>query len=369
MADENLDVKGTTEGTEQPQPSAEASTAKTDVQTDAEGTKPTLESVIAEVVEKSQSSSDKAAEEGDVQKLNKTQEGDKAEGEKKVAEQPDAEKGKGEEDKGDKKQDEVKEGEPVPYERFKENNDELVALKGEMEQVRPLLEAQKSVIEFCRENQVSSDEFRYWMNLAAMAKNDPAKALEALKPKLEEMQSFTGDKLPEDLAKAVENGEVSMAVAKRLVAAENKLKYGERQVQKSQEELLAERQQQETTRMTGVFNSWVQAQAKGDPDFQPKKAPNAPDGKFELFLYRFKSDADNALRSGKLKNENDMIAIAQESYKAITSTVSSMLPKPGNTKTVLSTRSSATPKSGPKTFEEVVAGAAAKHGIDFVPTK
>lgn len=371
MADENnnLDVNGTAQ-TEQAQSTAESSTAN-GVQTGQESkTTQTLESVIADVVKASDSSPEEKAEKSAVQSLNKTQEGEKKEGEEKVDASQSKKEGEGEE--GDKKgaEQEVVEGQPVPYDRFKEVNGKYQELVAESELVKPLLEAQKGLIEFCQNNQITSDEYRFWMNVAAMAKNDPAKALEALKPQMEQLQGFTGDKLPEDLQKLVDNGELPLAVAKRLTAAENKLQFGQKQVQKSQEQLFAEKQQQETTRMTGVFNSWAKTQSSTDPDFQPKKDASSPDGKFEMFLYKFKADADEALKSGKLKNETDMIKVAEGALKAVNGTVQSMLPKSKNTTQLHSTRSKSTPTPAPKSLDDVTAQVAAKHGLSYaVPTR
>jgi len=323
----------------------------------------TLEDVVQSVF-KSQSSGEKEEAESGVQSLNKTSE--KKEGEETKEEEVDA--SESQDKKGEKVEEEKKKEEdkgPIPYARFEEVNKVKVELEQQFEQLKPLLEAQQSVIDHCTKHNISEQQFYYWMDVAAMVNSDPAKAMETLKPILGQLQGFSGDILPQDLQELVDNNEIPLAVAKRLVAAESREKFGQGKAKMTEQQMQAQRHQQFVSELTNSMNSWLGSQKTSDPDFQPKKGESEPDGKFEFFLHKFKAEAEVV----KPKNAQELVALADKVKTSLGSAFERMFPKAKATRTIHSSRSTTSGNGAPKTLEEAIEQQAAKNGIAFTAPK
>ena len=358
--------------------SAESSTAKTGAESaaatgagEAKETK-SLEDVIRDTF-KASSSGDKAKSGSGVQELNKTQneEGKESEGTKVESTQSQEGDGKTKEGEQGEKQGEEgkKEGEegknPVPYERFEEVNTKKEELEQRFEQLKPLLEAQQSVINHCVENNISEQQFYYWMDIAGLANSNPIQALEKLQPILEQLQGLSGDSLPKDLQEMVDNNEIPLALAKRLAKAEAMTKFGEGRSkvieQKSKEQLMQEKQKQFFTELTNSMEQWKQRKATSDPDFMPKQGKEAPDGKFEFFLDKFELEVSRS----KPKSAQELVALADKVYASLGTAFEKLFPKKAATRHVHSNRSTTTGNGAPKSLDDAISQAAAKHGIAF----
>lgn len=332
-------------------------------QVDQGKTEKTLENVIQDVFKKSQSSSDEEDADSGVQKSNATEEGKEGEESgKKEEESRDSEQGK----EGEEKEVELEAGKPVPYERFTEVNTKAKQFEGKVKELEPLAEAQRGVAEHCMQHEITPEQFRDWMDIAALANVDPKQALEKLKPVLDRLQGATGDKLPAELQTAVDNGDISLDYAKRLVQAESKSKYSDRQVQKTQEQVFAEKQQQFAQTMRQSVSSWIDTKKGSDPDFAPKASDKAPHGKYELFMNEFAAQAK--AKMNEIKSADDLIKVAEEAYAAINATLKGFQPKITANSKLNSNRSSSTVKPAPKTVEEAMANAAKKHGLVLTPS-
>lgn len=271
------------------------------------------------------------------------------------------------EKKEDGKTDEKKADEkgPVPYERFNEVITAKNVAEQQLNDMKPLADHYLSIHTHCEANNISPDEFRYWMNVAALSKSDPAKALEVLQPQLQQFQSFTGDALPPDLKAAVEAGEIKLEHAKRLVAAENKTKFGQQQQQVTMQQLRQQQEQQLAQSFQSALGAWISTKKGTDPDFVPKSSENDPDGKFELFLHKLDVDAR---RSG-IKSAADLVALAEKVLTSVNTTVGRFSPKPPNGSKVIRSTNARSTSIAPKTFEEAISAGAAKAGIAFTPNK
>lgn len=308
-----------------------------------------FDSAIKAAIEKSQS-------QGDTVKPEAPKEG---EGEPAKTEEPKVE--------GQEKKDETKQEDkgPIPYERFAEVNNAKVQLEQQYAQAKPLADAQQSVIEFCQRHNLSESDYQTWMQIAALSKTDPAKAMEALKPQLAQLQSFTGELLPQDLQKAVDDGHLTLDYAKELSAARNQAKHGAARMQQTQQQMELQAQQQQYQAMQSSLVNWSESKKTSDPDFVPKRDPNAPDGKYELFLHRFASD----VKVANVQTVQELVSIAEKSYAAVGATLSRFLPKSNGKPVLRSTHSQSQAQQAPKTVEEAMSNAAKKHGYELPSRK
>src|SRR5882757_9573137 len=288
MADIIPDVKSSSDSSSTTSLPAEKGT---DVKVDSSTTKaaPTMETVIkdrfAELHPKTDSQTDKAADSSEIQTLNPTdKEKETSEGEKPKVE-GDKEPT---DDKTDVKSEEEPTG-PVPLERFQEVVREKNEIKQQFEQAKPALEAHNSVVSYCQQHDINNDDFAAALELAGLMKSDPMEFKKRMVPIMEGLGVLTGDKLPEDLAKKVEEGVLPADDAKEIAQLRAQIKYGEgkaklteeqrqQQVQRQQ----AEAQKQFVSDVQRSWSDWEASKRKSMPDFKPKTDASKPDGIWEL---------------------------------------------------------------------------------------
>lgn len=255
-----------------------------------------------------------------------------------------------------------KEG-PVPYSRFKEVNEAKNQLEQQLEGQKSFVEAQKSIGDFCLNNNISNDEFSFWLNIAAKVKNAPEEALKLLQPHFQQLQSFQGEVLPPDLQKSVDDGEISLKHAQRLAAAENKSKFTQQQTKLSQEQIQQREVQRFQYEVQTSMHTWAKSKMATDPDFKPKESEDAEDGKFEFVQNKLAAGYQGA----KLTDVASIVAFAEKVYESVNKSLGKFKPHPAlSSSKVKSTNNGATPKNGaPESFEEAMTLGARKAGVNF----
>jgi len=274
---------------------------------------------------------------------------------------PDEEKVEEKKEDGGEEQVEVKVEDkgPIPYERFAEVNKAKAAAEQLVESQKDAVASYNKIEEFCQTHGIAPEDFSYWMNVAALVKNDPAKAMEMLNPKVQELQTFKGDILSPELTAAVENGEISLEMAKRYAALENKSKFSEKQTQQTREQVAQQQQQRFMQEVQTSFDSWAHSKISNDPDFKPKANSDAPDGKFELVLHKIGAEWQKA----GIKTPQDLTAFAEKCYTAIKGTVSAFAGPRKNGTVVRSNQSTSSVQGEPKTMEEAISRGFNKAGV------
>ncbi len=350
-------------------PAASSSAIETPVQTTEPTLREGLEKLAQQVVK--DSSPDKENEKSADEELIRTAEKDspekpedsKTEAEEK--EKPAKSTQEKPEDK-DKKEDSKVDKGPVPLERFQEVVKQKNSFEEQVKTLTPMAKAYQETESYCRANNISPDEFRNVMELLVLSKTDPKKALEKATPWFEGLQAFTGDRLPQDLQTAVDSGEMTLAFAKRLAAAETASKFGERRLQQTQEQTLAQRQQAFVNDMSNQVQTWITTKKGVDPDFQPKGSPTDADGKYELFMEKL----INRVSQTRLNTATDLMTLVEKVYSEASATVNRFAPpKRNGSPHVRSSRSSSQPEKEPDTLDGVVANVARKHGLVYTPTR
>ena len=99
----------------------------------------------------------------------------------------------------DVENDNVSEKAPVPYKRFQE----VIAEKNEFKEGA---EQFTKITNYLRENNINAEEASTGLQIMALMKNDPARALEALTPFVNTLRQMTGYVLPDDIRTKVDDG-------------------------------------------------------------------------------------------------------------------------------------------------------------------
>ncbi len=113
-------------------------------------------------------------------------------------------------------------------------------------------------------------EFNELLGVGALIKHDPAKALERIEQVADQLRGIVGDKLPADLRKRVDDGEISEADARELSRAKARSQFVEQRQQQSQEEQAQHAARLHLENCDRAAATWEQQQAASDPDWSKK---------------------------------------------------------------------------------------------------
>ncbi len=326
----------------------------------------TMESVINDAFKKSTegSSQEPVKEEVDKEVVE----------EKEEATTPEEEKVENEDDKKEDVVDEentekADEKGPVPYERFQE----VVAKRNEIEtklkEYEPLAAQHQRIVEYCGQNSITQEQFSQGLEIIALMNTDPAKALEKLAPLYNELQGFVGNKLPEDLQKDVDAGDLPLTRAKEIAQLRAQSKFGENRSKQTAEQAKARQEREFQSALTSAATTWDSAKRTSDPDYKPKAKEDAPDGKWELTRDKFLALLHQQNMQGQFTNPvstpQQMSQLLERAYQQVNETFSGLLKGRKPTKVLTRTGSSTTLPKSPaqaKSMEEAMSIAASKHG-------
>lgn len=261
------------------------------------------------------------------------------------------------------KEEESEETQTIPYDRFREVNTAKNKAEQILKEYEPYVKAQQSIANYCDRHNITAEEYKFGLELMSSLKNDPVKAMEMLKPHLSQLQQLNGDVLPEDLAKAVADGDITEAWAKNLAKERAKNSFSEQRVQKTQEQIRAERTQAEFRQVQTTVNSWIDSKKKSDPDFKP--STDGLDGPMEDFWMKLNAEGAQA----QIKDMNGLISLMEKIYSDTKKKYARFTPKVNGTKHLHNNSTTSTKNGAPKTFAEAVAAGARASGVNWTPPK
>lgn len=236
----------------------------------------------------------------------------------------------------------------------------------ELASLRPLAEAQRGTNDWANAHGIGVEEFQNHMNILALSKTDPAKALEMLRPLWQQLSEFDPNVLPRDLQERVAAG-LDETVAREIAALRAEKNADTRRQQSSEQVRVRQAQQAVTTAIRG----WAQQQAKQDPDFKPKAKAEDPDSLFELTQQKF----GQLLQANPIATPAEAKALADRAYRETKVLFGNggklAKPQPAPTRTMPSNRSVTTNPRTPRPEGEttrqaalrVAASVGQRHGI------
>lgn len=138
---------------------------------------------------------------------------------------------------------------------------------------KPDAEKYRQVDRFIRENGLTNDEAANLLQVGALAKTDPAKAWEMVKPWVSNLLSAAGEVLPEDLKQMVDQGQMSEAAAYEVSRSRASVTASttQRQFEERRREMTA--QEQADADYRGAAVSWETDRRAKDPNFDTKLEP------------------------------------------------------------------------------------------------
>jgi hypothetical protein len=127
------------------------------------------------------------------------------------------------------------------------------------------------VQEFMSSNNLTPPEMADGFTVMALMRNDPTKAIPLLENYLDQLKMITGQKLPDDIAKQVENGAITEEAANELAAS--RLQIATAQAQNARVNADANNQADQRQRLEAAtaVNAWEMQAKSADPDYEAKK--------------------------------------------------------------------------------------------------
>lgn len=257
---------------------------------------------------------------------------------------------------------------PIPYERFKQVYTKSKELEQSVEQVKPLVEGQKQIIEYCTKNQITQEQFSQGLELLALMNSNPQEAVKRMANMVGELQDKTGDRLPDDLAAEVANGDLTENRAKEIAKLRAQTRQGEQSIKQGQQQRQQEQEQNLLREVTTSSNQWVNSKQSIDPDFRPKTSPNAVDGKYEWVREKYLAMTQQTNEKGQyvypVRTGQDVAKYLELAYSAVEKSLASMRPKSTkSTKNLSANESNGGEQKAPTTIHELAKQVGAKHGI------
>ncbi len=325
-----------------------------------------MESVINEAFKKST--------EGSSQEPKKEETSEEVTGEEETAKKSEEEevetvKDEKEDVQDEKEPEKADEKGPVPYERFQEVYKKGQEAETKLKEYEPLATQHQRIVEYCGQNNITQEQFSQGLEIIALMNTDPAKALEKLAPLYNDLQGFVGNKLPEDLQKDVDAGDLPLARAKEIAQLRAQSKFGEVRSKHTAEQQRQRQEKEFQTSLTSAAQSWESTKRTSDPDYKPKDNADGPDGKWELtrdkFLALLHQQDMNGQFTNPVSNPQQMSQLLERAYMQVNETFTGLLKNRKPTKVLTRTTSSTTLPKSPgqaKSMEEAMSIAASKHG-------
>lgn len=177
---------------------------------------------------------------------------------------------------------------------------------------KPQLERLKIIDDWCAQNNITPEQVRNWMEIAALYNTNPVEAAKRLQPLTEQLGKYQGTVLPSDLQAAVESGEIKLEYAQRVARAEQQRQFDAQLAQQREA-------QTRTSTLATALNQWESNMMTKDLEYSKKQS---------LVNARFV-----ALSAQKpWQTPEQAVALAQQAYDEVTSTISGFIPKPKSTK-------------------------------------
>lgn len=215
-------------------------------------------------------------------------------------------------------------------------------LTGEVEALKPKAERFDAMHRMMTDNGLSPEEVTAGFNIMALMRSDPVKALEALRPYMDQLELITGNKLPDDLTERVESGEMTETAAQEMARLRAGSAQAEARAKRDNEAHALEAQRTNETAMRNSVASWEHQWRTSDPDYA-KKAPLVKSTVIALMHER-----------GRPKTVADAVKLSKDALEAVEKQLGAVVaPKPKVVAPV-TRASSGEPKAKPKSLREAM---------------
>lgn len=158
---------------------------------------------------------------------------------------------------------------PPPFHehpRWKAMLKERDELRAQFDGVKGDVEVARNLRDFASNTGLSDVEISDGLRIMALMKENPAAALESMKPYMEALETVTGERLPDDLNNAVDEGAITPELASELARARGETGIAQQRVEKAQQTLATNN----GAHIGEAVQTWTDQWQQSDPDASVK---------------------------------------------------------------------------------------------------
>lgn len=208
-------------------------------------------------------------------------------------------------------------------------------------EIAPKAEQLDRIGTFMRENELTAEEVQQGFEIMALMKHNPVAALEKLVPHLDVLELAAGRKLPEDLQRRVDAGEVTPDIAQETARARMDAQIARSRVERTEQTIQQDRVRETTKAMKTAVEGWEAIVKSTDPDYS--------------HIQSFITDRTRVLMAQTPpRTPDEAVALVKRAYDDIKAQMRRVIPPRTATRPMTSDKSSTTAVAEPKSLEDVV---------------
>ncbi len=229
---------------------------------------------------------------------------------------------------------------PVPYKRFQE----VIAEKNEFKHGADQF---NKITNYLSQNNINADEAQTGLQIMALMKKDPAKALEALTPFVNTLRQITGEVLPDDIRNKVDDGfmdeDAGRELSRARAEADNQKRINDSMVAQQTNVQTAQHKEH----LARTVTAWEDQARQNDPDYDLKQ--DEIDDRVRVLVSE----------RGSPNTDEDAISMANEAYEAVNQRFKARMGTKRAIRTASGGKLGGTPVAEPKSLLEAVQNAVA----------
>jgi|TARA_R110002124_G_scaffold131691_1_gene294018 hypothetical protein len=195
---------------------------------------------------------------------------------------------------------------------------------------------------FLDQNSVSADEAATGLQIMALMKNNPAEALKALQPYVENLSVVTGSKIPQDIQSKVDDGYLDEDAARELSVSRMEAQRQKQMREQLEQQNAASTEQQNKSYLAQTVTTWEEKTRQSDPDYSLKEAEI--DDRVRLLV----------LDRGRPQTSQEALSMAKEAYDTVSERYTARFKNVRQIKPASGGKISGTPEAAPNSLMEAV---------------
>jgi len=200
---------------------------------------------------------------------------------------------------------------------------------------------------FLDQNNVTAEEAAQGLQIMALMKQDPAKALEALQPYVQSLSEVTGATMPDDIQARVNDGYLDEDAGKELARSRGEVARERQMREQVEQRQFQQEQAQNVSQVVSAVTDWETRTRQSDPDYELKQ--DEMDDRVKVLV----------AEKGRPQSADAALAMARQAYDEVNARYSQKFANKRPIKTASGGKLSGTPTPEPQSLMEAVQAALA----------
>lgn len=210
---------------------------------------------------------------------------------------------------------------PRWQEMIRDRND----LRAQVDQFRERATEYDKIHQFMETNGLTPDEVARSIQTMALIRNNPAQAREVLAREMEQLDRFTGNRLPDDLERDVQDGYITPERAQELARLRNEQSFTQRQADQQRQAAEAARRQAEQQQVESQQTQALESQKNAVRQWETQLKSRDPDyERIQPLVYR---ELRMLAQDQPARTPDEAVELAKTALKNVKAQVRQLTPK------------------------------------------